>query len=90
MTLTPPETELTIRMLEMFSETLSNAGCNDFDSSLVIPNAAERDKIYKTLCEWNGDSEEYEPYEGSGPDYRMMDWMIVDYLAARLKGEVDA
>lgn len=87
--------KLAAHLLEMASDIYSNHGCNDFDLSKVVPDPKERNAIVKAAAIWNGDYEEDYEYNpkwftnATTPDYRMQDWMLMDFVAAVLKGEVD-
>lgn len=82
----PTEKKLAAEMLELAYDQFGNHGCNDYDMSLVIPSQQERDDLYRAYCEWNGEPEEY--YQSYPPDYRMMDFMLMGYLADRLREEL--
>lgn len=81
--MTSSEQRLTAILLSMAAERYSNFGCNDFDLSEVIPDLDERNALVLAAHEWNGDPEEYDE-AGEGPDYRLPDWYLMDYMAHRL------
>jgi hypothetical protein len=86
--MTPDEKKLAAILLRKASDQFSNHGCNDFDLVEFIPDRAERDALVLKYFEWNGDPSEYydasEDGDGSH-DWRLMDWMLMDFLADRLE-----
>jgi hypothetical protein len=79
MSLSPEEMRLAATLLDMAAEEFGNHGCNDFDTaSLPLPL---RDDIVRRML---GDDEFY-PYQGNGPDWRIQDWMAMYAMASRLR-----
>jgi hypothetical protein len=89
--MTANEKRLTAKVLRMASDQFSNHGCNDFDLSEVIPDKDERDSLFRAYCEYNGDPSEYDEWDApaEGADYRMQDWMVMSFMAARLEREAN-
>lgn len=89
MNFTAAERRLLADLLVMGGEAYANRICNDFDLSASIPDGDERDRIVRAYHEWNGDPEEYwdDVDDGRG-DYRMMDFMLFAYFAAKVRGEI--
>ena len=89
--MTTAERRLTAAVLRLASEQFSNHGCNDFDLTELVPDQDERDALVRAYHKWNGDLAEMEEngwLEQSGsPDYRLMDFMVMDFMAARLEEE---
>jgi hypothetical protein len=82
--MTPTQRKLAAHLLRLASDQFSNHGCNDFDLSRFILDQDERDEFVRGYFAWNGDPEEY--FEQSGEaDYRLMDFMLMDFLANRLE-----
>lgn len=91
--MTANEQKLAAHVLRMASNEFSNHGCNDFNLAQIVPDQAERDALVRAYHEWNGDLEEMERYgwleqaQPGSPDYRLMDFMVMDFMAARLDPE---
>ena len=83
--MTPGERKIAAKLLRMAADEFSSHGCNDFDLTEVIPDQAERDALVRAYHGWNGDPEEY--YEAGSRDYRLMDWMLMDFMAALMEEE---
>jgi hypothetical protein len=81
--MTAAERKLAARLLRLAADRFSNHGCNDFDMAEVIPDQTERDEIVRAYHEWNGDPQDYTE-AGEVADYRLMDWMAMDFMANRL------
>jgi hypothetical protein len=77
--MTPNENKLAAELLRLASDQFANHGCNDFPLAPLIPSQEARDELVRAWHEWNGDPEEY--YEADAPDYRLMDYALMDYLA---------
>jgi hypothetical protein len=56
----PSMKALTLRFLDELSNMQSNAGCNDFELSEVVPDVEERRALMKKFHEINGDPESFE------------------------------
>jgi hypothetical protein len=86
--------KLAAKVLELASDTFSNHGCNDFNLTNLIPNPTERNELVRAYHEYNGDLDDYDEYNVDAtdlsPDYRLMDWMIMGWLADILKAEAGA
>jgi len=77
------ELELAAALLEMASDKFSNHGCNDY----TLPESwtqQECDDFLLAARTWNGDPEIHRR-----GDRMTMDWFVMDYLAAKLKAEVE-
>lgn len=84
--MTPNERKLAAAVLRLASEQFSNHGCNDFDLSKLIPDEDERNALVREYEGWNGSPEEYRDASGS-QDWRLMDFMIMSFMADRLEAE---
>lgn len=84
--LSPGERRLCAAVLGMAADTFSNHGCNDFDLREVIPSLPERNAVVRAEREWAGeDPDEYpDPTDPDKKDWRLGDWVIMRYLAAKL------
>lgn len=73
------ELELAAEMLELASDTFSNHGCNDY----YLPekwSQDECDEFMLAMETWNRSPENY------SPGCRVTDdWMVMSYLAAKVK-----
>lgn len=75
------ELELAAKLLNLASDKFSNHGCNDY----TLPESwtqQECDDFLLAARTWNGDPENHRP-----GDRMTMDWFVMDYLAAKLRGE---
>lgn len=75
------ELELAASLLELASDRFGNFGCNDFD----LPESwtqQECDEFLLAMLTWNGDPKDHEP-----GDRMTMDWLVMSYLASKLKAE---
>ena len=91
--MSPGEKRLTAHLLRLAGERFSNHGCNDFDLTKHCSDPLARDALVREYFEWNGTPEEY--YEASehgddGRDWRLQDWMLMDFMADKLEAEADA
>lgn len=92
MALTPSELKLAAHLLEMAADQYSNHGCNDFPEFASMMSLEYRNQFVKDFEEWNDPELAEENYhdnpveqEREGNDYRMMDWMAMDFVAHKLK-----
>lgn len=83
--MTATEAKLAAACLREASRTFSNNGCNDFDLMALVPDQDERDALVLAYFEWNGDPEEYYEQQNPAHDWRLQDWMLMDFLAHRLE-----
>lgn len=83
--LTEVERTVAGHLLELASDQFGNHGCNDFDLCAIIPDRAARDALVRAFLIWNGDPECYVE-AGDGADYRIMDFALFSFLAARISG----
>ncbi len=79
--LTPLERAVAGEMLSLASWRFSKHGCNDYD----LPNTPEHKSLALAAAEWAGDKDP--EVRVHGDKLGTMDWLLMDYLAARLKGE---
>lgn len=86
--LTKTEQALAATLLDLAADQFGNHGCNDFRLDKAIPDPDERRQFVRAMHEWNGDLEEAEE-EGwlDGDNEWEMDWYLMNFLAARLRGE---
>ena len=66
------------KLLELAKDTFSNHGCNDFN----IENTPENQQIVKELYSDSAD------FEFVTETICVMDWMLMDYYAEKLKSEI--
>lgn len=78
--MTPDELRLAALLLDMAADEFGNHGCNDFDTAEFLPLDV-RDGIVRES--WGED--EFRPYNGSGPDWRIQDWEAMQVMAERLR-----
>lgn len=92
--MSPGEKRLAAHLLRLASDQFSNHGCNDFDLSKHCADSLARDAFVRSYHEWNGDLAEMEENGWldhlGGPDWRLMDFMIMDFLADKLENEVES
>jgi hypothetical protein len=89
--MSPGERKLAAHLLRLASDQFSNHICNDFDLSEFCADQEARDAFVRSYHEWNGDLAEMEEngwLDRSGsPDYRLMDFALMDFLADRLEND---
>lgn len=75
------EKRLASSLLKDAAHVFSNHGCNDVDESHYDGWTKEdRQQFVKEFHDWNGDPEEYDPEQLDLPD-----WLLMDFLAFKLK-----
>jgi len=73
--------ELVAKMLEDYSERLSNNGCND----LILENTEENRALVQAAIDWNGDDQcKIEPYL-QGDKIYFFDYWMAGYLASTFR-----
>jgi len=87
--MTDTERKIAAHFLKLAADQFSNHGCNDFDLTTIVPDQAERDKLVRAYFEWNGDPESYYESRGRQGDYRLMDFMAMDFIAHKLENELE-
>ena len=78
-----PEKAIFRDLVEHASDTMGNAGCNDFDLRDYM-NKEEINAFVKAYYDWNGSPEEFEP--GRDNSYILPDFAILSFLLDRLVG----
>lgn len=90
--LTPRELHLAALMLKKAADKFSNNVCNDFNlvEDAGMSSQKERKALMVAIGKWSGDREMRESIEESNGSHEYaMDWMVMSYLATRLKEESD-
>jgi hypothetical protein len=81
--MTRKEKLLIAKFLDLAADEFGNHGCNDVEKSIWDGwTIAERRKFVKEYYEYNGEPEEYDP-----DNLHLPDFCIMDYGAAKLRGE---
>lgn len=80
------ERALAHHLLRMGASEFGRHGSNDFDLAEIIPDQSERDEFVRAYHEYNGDPEEYREQTPGRGDYRLPDFALFSFLAARVTG----
>lgn len=91
--MTTKEQKMAAWMLDRAADTFSNHGCNDLDQGFILEAGLtdeEKVQFVREYAKWNGDPDMYggeDEITAENFDY-MPDWLVMRFLAAKLKGDV--
>ncbi len=81
--LSESEKAVLLKLVEQASETMGNAGCNDFDLSEFMVEE-QIDGLAKEYHQWNGDPEEFDPKADNS--MAVPDFALITYLTKKALG----
>ncbi len=83
--MTDAERSLIAHFLNVASDYMSRRGSHDFDLSILMPDKAERDALYREYEEWNSQGRDYDATRsGDAPDYRLPNFCVASLLAKKV------